>query len=1312
MFDIFKQDINIGDKVKLYLTTGKEPEGIVISIGDNFVLLQADDNTQNRFFDKLIGGWDVLQTNKSINERKDFIRSTSSQIINKVLLLEKVDNLKAFVKSNDYSISPNANITKAKGTTCIASNNEFTKILILNNKIVDPELIKEIEEFQSGGIIPVAIQYYKKDEKNVMATVVAKPQAITSFVDLLKTLIIEEDYGKANLLTYLLKAAIKGYNKDFGFIIKELKKVAGTFKTQPLTRINIQHPEDKEDKKVFKNVEKEINELIRQSKFEYALSQIEKELKSDKIEDKYKSSLLLKKAQIYSSIGNPDDSEKAYQELVIFNEKIGSPNNNLSHLYTELARLQSLKIEKQAHALLSIKKALSYNPINNYALNLLRQFEGKDAKRTIESHDSLNSEEHLIIDSEDDSTSISRMIDLDIKEHKYTHPEIIRLGGKPTAYISKLILIEAKKTKEGDLSERYPIYLEAAKAFSELNVGSYDLQDYLEAIAFYAMLKGNSLFINFRNKIFNNEVDIIKLKRLSDSACSYYLESLNLLSNIEPKLLLVILSNYLKLNICLYHIENKTSIDINTVFKGQFSDIFSSCLENQNENIEKIAYLTILSVGASSINAWNKLTLIPKGTRRLYGEFGNEKRKFRIYKLINDLEKTNISEKLSPSEFLKKTFNQRKQNKESLSEILSKILNIDFEPYGIQEFITKFKELEDFERFFTSTDIEIKNEVINILSIFKPYLNRNQAERTNLLIQTRSIIEKQIIFINENTTFYGRSYFYGLISKWKKEIDKLLEEKISQSYPILEPIIDPPYYIQTEGAISLPLLIRNKGEATSEGFYMHILYESTVYEESLENEFKSNTEIASEGRVQLDIEIPKDLLEDSKAIELKLEISPIYQKKKLPSSKFEFTVEEEPDSTLTYEDIPWRDGPVPPEHLFKGRKKLIANLAQHYLSVEKDKPYILYGLTRTGKSSILEYLRKDLEGETFITQGKEKLVLTFKWELNVADSYNKASDFWNYTLFQQTFVELEKYSKVYDFSLNGLKIAENSVRAKDFKIILDVLESKNLYPIFFVDEFSFIKSLIDKQTVNAAFLHTLRQYSLDGLASFIFAGTYDIKALIKDPKYGITGQLVHAIDEQINEISDEAAQQLIEVINDKLSFTPEAISHIMFLSGNVPYFIQIICKNCGYYACENKRRYIGYPELEKVVQILIGQEPSYSNSLVKKLPENTFQNNQYSPADPKEVSVLISSLAHFNKDKINDPRGISFAELQKLWADKKINAFRQKLAETIQLLKDKKILIQEEDEGMPVYKLSVDLFRRWWAIQYPDINLILTTLID
>jgi hypothetical protein len=254
--------------------------------------------------------------------------------------------------------------------------------------------------------------------------------------------------------------------------------------------------------------------------------------------------------------------------------------------------------------------------------------------------------------------------------------------------------------------------------------------------------------------------------------------------------------------------------------------------------------------------------------------------------------------------------------------------------------------------------------------------------------------------------------------------------------------------------------------------------------------------------------------------------------------------------------------------------------------------------------------------------------------------------------------------------------------------------------------------LIDDGTINSAFLHSLRQFSLNDLASFVFAGTYDIKTLIRDEKYGITGQLVNAIEEQINDINDEASEDLIEVINDKLSFTPEAIEHIKFLSGKVPYFIQIICKSCGFYASENKRRVIGYPEVEKVVKILIGEIPTSSKSMVKKLPETIFQNNQLSTTDPKEVSVLISSIVHFNKNRVSDPRGVGFSELQKLWADTKISAFRPRLADAINLLKEKKIITQEEDEGIPVYKLNVDLFRRWWAIHHPDINLILTTLVD
>lgn len=1136
MFELFKKDIKVGNNVKLYLTSGKEPEGKVLEIGENFVLIEGPDNKINRLFDKLIGGWDLI------------IDSQTKPIAKK---------------------------------------------------------------------------------------------------------------GKA--------------------IINKLKVI-----------------------------EKDVNNLIQNSLYQEALVQIENEIASNTLDNKYKSSLLLKKAQIFSSLNEPNNSEIAYKQLILFNEEISSSHNNLSHLYTELARLQSTSSEKIEDSLSSIQNALKYNPNNQFASNLYRQIELKLGKSTIESRKSnYPPDNNLAIEIDDQGSDISKLIDIDIKEHKYTHPDILKNGGKSTAYLAKNILEQAKSTRKIEVSGRYPLYLEAAKAFSELNIGSYDLQDYQEAVAYYSLFKGNALYFQFKEKIIQKGLELIPLLRLKDSACSYYIEALNVLSNINPKSLLIILADYLKMNISTYHIEQSIDINYNTLFKQQFADVFKFCLKNKDQEIEKIAYKTILSVGTSSTLAWNQLASLEQGTGRLYHEFYNEKNRLRIYALLNKINHSETKSELGPKDFLKQTFKQRRNTEINFLGNFNRIIFDGFDPGAFSSLKTKWDELVHYEYLLNDTDLETKNEVEKIILIVQPYLNRNKTERTNILLQSRSIVERQIRFINQNTTFFGRSLFYGLLSKWKKDIDALLDEKIAQAYPALELIVDPPYYINYEGETSAQLVIKNIGETTSEGFYL-LFTLRYPNEQTVEIPFESDAEISAGTKIETSIIIPKDLVENKEIVELQINAQARYQNKLLMIQEFQFTIEVEPESALVYDDIPWRDGPIPPEFLFKGRRKLIADLAQHYLSVEKDKPYILYGLTRTGKSSVMEYLRKNLEGDSLLTNGREKTVITFSWELSEAASQNNAQDFYYYILYQQTFEIIENQFIKDHRDISGLKITEKA-KFKDFKTILDFLDKQDLYPIFFVDEFSFIKLLIDNRTINSAFLHSLRQFSLNGLASFIFSGTYDIKGLIKDPKYGITGQLVNAVEYQINEISNEAAEELINVIDDKLSFTETAVKHIQFLSGNIPYFIQIICKYCGYYASENKRRVIGYPELEKVVRILVGRDNSNAKSFVKTLSETTFQNNQFSPADPKEVFVLISSIAHFNKDELK-PRGVGFHELQKLWADKNLSSFRSRLADAIEILKEKKILVQEEDEFLPTYKFSVDLFRRWWSIHNPDINLILTTL--
>lgn len=141
MFDIFKQDIKIGDKVKLYLTTGKEPEGIVVSIGENFVLLVSTDGTQNRFFDKLIGGWDlVLKSNSEIEEPEKIrlsriCREYEIGLKELVTFLDK-NNIKVDVNPN-AKIS-NEELNRIKDDLSILANRtstdlkEFVKLTIIN----------------------------------------------------------------------------------------------------------------------------------------------------------------------------------------------------------------------------------------------------------------------------------------------------------------------------------------------------------------------------------------------------------------------------------------------------------------------------------------------------------------------------------------------------------------------------------------------------------------------------------------------------------------------------------------------------------------------------------------------------------------------------------------------------------------------------------------------------------------------------------------------------------------------------------------------------------------------------------------------------------------------------------------------------------------------------------------------------------------------------------------------------------------------------------------------------------------------------
>lgn len=1045
-------------------------------------------------------------------------------------------------------------------------------------------------------------------------------------------------------------------------------------------------------------IENRINGLLQSGKAIEALALINDYLKQDNCVGKFKSSLLLKRAQTYSALSDYEAAKVAYTELIEYNETIKSPTNNLSHLYTELARLQNLTEESKDVILSTLTKALKYNPSNSYASTLFEQINsGNYQIKTNNTEDN-----QLLLDSEELSTTISKMIDIDIKEHMFSHEKIIKNGGTSTPSIAKSIYEEAKRTKDVDMSERYPVYLEAAKAYSILPVGSYDIQEYLESVAYYAILKGNSLFIRFKKILAEDNPDIVMLTHIKDSACSYYIESLNLLSNIEGEHLLTILANYLKMNIALVNVQKGDKPNIS----GQFNKVFFNCVSSSDANINLIAWATIVAVGTASPKAWNKLFWIKGGTGGLYNVMNYPEKRQSIYSILNRINDDPINIDLPPGEFLKRSFANRTKRNKQFREVLAKVLKTDFNIHMLTSLDALWKGIPDYMDLLSETDQESKKIGDKVLRNLLPYTSRqSQIERTNLLYQAQDDLEKQITFINDNTTYYGRTFFFPLFTKWRTIIQQNLKEKISKTLPVLQVIPDPHYILKDGVDLLVNLIIKNIGESTAEGYHLNVSLTSLNNGSVIKGKSKEDKEIPVGSYFDKKMSLPKEF-NDCSSLDLVAEISAEYQGELTTAQQYRYTLELEPKTSLTEEEIMWKDGPKMSGVLFKGRQDIMGKLTRHYLSVERDKPYILYGLTRTGKSSILLNLKKDLTGKTFLKEGERFDLISFEWDLSEASGYGNAKDMWQYLLRDTLYDELGEYLTT-PFRAE-LDISEYP-RAKDFKKILQYLKQCKKHPMFFVDEFSHIKILLDKNIINTSFLHTLRQYSLEGLASFIFAGTYDIKELIKDPKYAITGQLVHTIEEQINEIDPTSAEELVNVMRDKLSFTEEAIKHIHLLSGDVPYFIQIICKFCGFYAVEKKRRNIGKPELEHVIKILTGESDGEKDSLVKVLPKTIFQNNLYSPQDKKEVNVLISSLCYLNEN-LEVPRSVSTQELQELWSKNGIEAYRPKLAEAITLLLERKVLVQSEDEFIPVYRISVDLFRRWWKVHYPDIKLEITTI--
>ena len=1045
-----------------------------------------------------------------------------------------------------------------------------------------------------------------------------------------------------------------------------------------------------------KQLEKELDTLIRNGEKEECLRRSYQIINESRPTPKYLRSYLDRIVNTEIALNHTTEALQSLAYLIVLTEQQSDVNvNSIGHLYITMARLYQ-KDNNREEALKAILYAESVKPNNNAITKLKESIQRMDSNG-INNSDSSSDTSTPVNGSVDTNDSISKMLLEDVCQEA-KRQELL----PSNEIIPAEQLFGRAQNKRNDDTESFEgkaqLFLEAAGAYYNTKQTSSIM--YKISVANYARMKGHGMYARFANLIRNNTGEFAELQALCDCACSYYIEALGIFNSLgEKNHLQELLLKYLQLHFVISQLEGGKTPDSDWedwTLKAKLQEILFG---DSNEE-QKVFFRSCIAIGASSENSWNTLSGSPDGLMPMFSAFRDDDNlRKKCCNLINSIENANVDSKLTSGTFLKRIIQHRRTRITKLETCLHDCLEWKFDQFDITTFVSLWDSVLEHSALMTNTDTNSQNIVKEVLNTLANYAGHRENERYRSLVTSQQILLNGQKSITETTTNYGRTFFSHLFNNWLEEIGRQIKEKEAQTLPVLSISCEPAFITKDlSGNGYISIVVTNNGDSTAESFVVTASINGKKYS-------ITHNEELSAGDCCGERFISPDFYEIISA-NVKFDLVAKYQGKELQPREYEATYEVENEDVLSDEiDIPWTISNTPEEHIFKGREKELRTLIDHYVSKDRSLTYILYGLTRTGKSSILDYLRNRIDGQ-ILKEDSSKHILAFKWYLNEFPYKNSTSaQFWTWAL------ETNIYDKLTDeladkveaaYGEDGLPPAE-SLSQIDFCKVVDVLNENNVIPLVTIDEFSFVRLMLKEGLIDATFISTLRNLALAGKACFVYSGTYDIKELPKEKEY-IAGQMNNTLPMPINQIEEQYANELIDAC-PKIIFDERAKVYIRALSGCVPYWIQWICLACGKYAIASKHRHLGFNEVNDVVRVLTGEVQPGKRDTWESLDETNFHNNQIDPENIAEHQ-LISSISYLNRESTQIERGISMDELKRLWDKYSVNEERRlSMTRALASLKDKKILYSFTDEGREVYRLSVDLFRRWWYVHHRDLDL-------
>lgn len=907
-------------------------------------------------------------------------------------------------------------------------------------------------------------------------------------------------------------------------------------------------------------------------------------------------------------------------------------------------------------------------------------------------------------------TTIQKSIDLDPQNYEAKE-------------LKKLILQMPRKEQHNDndllLHEEDELLLpsvliskdsDAVDAFGDLIEDPQNSQLYRQKATEFTIRRGNTFYDQFKNNI--RHAPKTTLDQLADSAISYYTETLRItelsdqdLLNIVKKILLINRATYI------FSINGKPE------FEGKVNQIIKNALSGSDLQFKGVVLKCLISIGAISGKAWNRLLKMKDGFEGLYKLAFTEELRHETYELIDALEGNLIEYEspLTPYEYLRATIDEKRRKKQALRDIQSSI-NLDV--MAMDEVAESVTIIEPLAYVLPPSDVSFYKALLSICEELYPYKTALAQQRLDILHNCRRKLDDCMNRANTYPTYFGRSFFYPIFIRWRSTLSANIENRTAQFLPKFNVKADPAFITKSDRGTGVGIIIENIGRSESYGYQMTCVFTTEDYAiEPITVNFESSEQIAPDDKISQFINIPEELV-SQESIKLEIEICAKAHGKLLKAEQFAWTLSEEisANELMNTDNIKWSINVKAQKDMFKGRNRDIMELWEHYTTTsEMDRPVILYGLTRMGKSSILIALAEKIKGTPIELDGRELILMPFFWELNDIAKQDTENGVWNALLYQKLYLQLLKYSSEINRRTGqpyNFKIKEFSTRlkAQHFDQMLASIREAGVYPMIFVDEYSYMRDLIagSNKTWNlgVGFAQTLRDYSFNRKASFIYAGTYDVRDLVKDDRYGcLGGAYTGYIQRHVSGIDREPAEELMRVMEPDIQFTGEALNFLHVLSGDVPFFVQMICMNCAKYAIANHRRIIGLPELQYVADILTShQKPTRKNYIVTPLSDMDFMGNLLNPTNLYE-QLFYSCIVKLAIVRNNVTDYVSQTDISFIWKLNQLSENEQEMKNARDTLLEKQILEKIVDEDEVYFKIKVDLFRRWWSkYKEEDIN--------